>query len=77
MPDNCCAVGCSNVRTNYNDIKRSFYRIPDKKQVEKRKLWLLAIQRKNWSEKSIECARLCSDHFISGKYLQIFLFCFY
>ncbi|XP_065665775.1 uncharacterized protein LOC136087234 [Hydra vulgaris] len=58
MPNNCCAVGCSNVRTNYNDIKRSF-------EVEKRKLWLLAIRRKNWFEKSIECARLCSDHFIS------------
>jgi len=46
MPDNCCAVGCSNVRKAGD--KRSFYRIPDmKKNPKKRTLWINAIKRDN------------------------------
>ena len=73
MPDFCCAVGCKNVRKKGDD-SRSFYRIPDEKKNPKlRSLWLTAINRK-WSEKSISCARLCSDHFISGIYSYVLIF---
>lgn len=35
--------------------------------VERRSLWLKAINRTNWSDASIRNARICSVHFISGK----------
>ena len=63
MPDSCCAVGCSN-RRKKNGIP--FYGFP--KNSKKRQLWVNAVGRKDWSESSIEKARLCGEHFISGKH---------
>ena len=49
MPDNCCAIGCYNVRRKGNqDI--AFYRIPNaKKNPKRRHLWISAIRRGKWS----------------------------
>ena len=68
MPDSCCAVGCSNWRSKDSDI--SFYKIPagnDKKSLCRRQLWLHAIKRDKWTTSMIENAKLCNQHFISGK----------
>jgi len=62
MPNSCCALGCKNRR--YHNFAKSFYRIPSKPYL--RAKWLAAIKRENWSEKSINAARICGDHFISG-----------
>ena len=70
MPDSCCAVGCSNKREKGADCKWSFYRIPfgtDEKSLALRKKWVAAIKREKWTEKAIDNARICSDHFITGK----------
>ena len=71
MPSS-CAVGCSNRKNTDNDL--IFYTIPGGKhpfQQNRRKLWLQAIKRENWSEKQIKNARLCSAHFISGEWVRI------
>lgn len=64
MPDSCCAVGCAN-RREKGSVK-SFYRIPSERHGHRKKLWLTAIKRENWSEKQIKSARICGDHFITG-----------
>lgn len=64
----CCAIGCKNRHGQSKDIR--FYRIPSMStpfNVERRSLWLKAINRTNWSDASIRNARICSVHFISGK----------
>ncbi|XP_056301526.1 uncharacterized protein LOC130213768 isoform X2 [Danio aesculapii] len=64
----CCAVGCQN-RLSYNK-KLKFYRIPSARtafNANRRRLWLAAIKRVDWSEEKIKNARLCSAHFISGE----------
>ena len=45
--------------------EKSFYRFPvDPAQRQK---WVAAVNRKNWSPS--ECSRLCSDHFVSSKFI--------
>ena len=66
MPSACCAVGCTNRKTK--DSSLVFYRIPSKQNLERRKKWVNAVGRKDWSEEQIDNARLCSMHFISGKF---------
>ena len=56
----CCAVDCHN-RAEKNGSVR-FHRIP--KDVERRRLWLGAIGRKDFQ--GTECTRLCGAHFITG-----------
>lgn len=36
---------------------------------ERRTLWLKRINRRNFSEKTIEGSRVCGAHFVSGKFL--------
>ena len=78
MPSACCAVGCANRKSKCPNLE--FYRIPPKRNMERRKKWLSAIKRTDWPENLINNARLCSEHFISGKLtdcVNIFEFLFY
>uniref|UniRef100_A0A673A166 THAP domain-containing protein 1 n=1 Tax=Sphaeramia orbicularis TaxID=375764 RepID=A0A673A166_9TELE len=66
MPSSCCAVGCQNRKNTQKDL--NFYRIPAGKHPSKksrRKLWLEALRRENWSEEELQNAGLCSAHFRS------------
>lgn len=68
MPDSCCAVGCSNKRVKGGKLK--FYRIPfghNEESKKLRQLWVQAIKREKCTEKQIDNARICSEHFISGE----------
>lgn len=71
----CCAIGCKNRHGQSKEIR--FYRIPSMStpfNVERRSLWLKAINRTNWSDASIRNARICSVHFISGKGSMYYFF---
>ena len=72
MPDTCCAVGCKNRR---DKCSLPFYRIPTVKKPERRRLWVAAIKRENWSEEQINKARICGAHFITGQWLLIGWWC--
>ena len=71
----CAVYGCSS-RSNREKDKR-FFRIPsivkhsdEKTRVmskERRAKWLSAIKRQDLTENKVKDARVCSDHFISGK----------
>ncbi|XP_051955002.1 uncharacterized protein LOC127624285 [Xyrauchen texanus] len=63
----CCVYGCTN---RYSTKGLKFYRIPTGSrsfQKNRRRLWLQAIKRVDWSEDIIKNARVCSAHFISGE----------
>lgn len=63
----CCVVGCQN--RNAKIGKLHFYRIPSLKtpfEANRRRLWLQAINRTDWTDETIRNSRLCSAHFISG-----------
>ncbi|CAL9699700.1 unnamed protein product [Knipowitschia caucasica] len=63
----CCVYGCSN-RNTQPGLK--FYRIPRGSrpfQSNRRRLWLQAIKREDWTEDTIKNARICGAHFISGE----------
>ena len=64
MPNSCCAVGCSNRKSKRPDL--TFYRIP--KDAKRKKLWVQAIKRESWSEQMIVNARVCSEHFETGRW---------
>lgn len=61
MVISCCAFGCTN-RQGKAGIK--FFRFP--KDVERRKKWIVAIKRQNWTP--TEYSRVCSAHFVTGLY---------
>ncbi|XP_070410399.1 uncharacterized protein [Nothobranchius furzeri] len=61
MVISCCAVGCSN-RQGYK-ANVAFYRIPADE--DKRRLWLAAINRKEWQPSKY--TRICSEHFLQGQ----------
>ncbi|XP_029994515.1 v-myb avian myeloblastosis viral oncogene homolog-like 2a isoform X2 [Sphaeramia orbicularis] len=64
----CCAVGCQNRNAKKNNLH--FYRIPSLRtpfQANRRRLWLQAINRTDWTDEIIRNSRLCSAHFISGE----------
>ena len=70
MPDSCCAVQCTNMRGKC-DENIKFYRLPNMKNqqtTERRKKWVTAVKRENWpkSERQVNNARLCSEHFVTG-----------
>ena len=70
MPDHCCAVGCTNKRKKGET--KVFYRIPSvTKNIKQTELWITAIRRERWPEKSINVARICSDHFILVSFIDI------
>ena len=64
----CQAPGCSNSsgKDKLLGIKRQYHRFPgkDPKTLSRRRQWLKAIPRENWSPK--KNGRICSDHFIGG-----------
>lgn len=77
MPLFCAVFGCSN---KGGRDKTNFFRIPAVKanvgvklaniMARRRKLWIQALRRKDLTlnhETKINNARICSDHFISGK----------
>ncbi|KAG7521461.1 zinc finger with KRAB and SCAN domains 5-like [Solea senegalensis] len=60
----CCVSGCENLRTSSTKVK--FYRLPSGHQVNRRRLWLQAIQQANGSTKELNGnARVCGAHFTS------------
>ncbi|KAJ8251107.1 hypothetical protein GJAV_G00217330 [Gymnothorax javanicus] len=64
----CCVFGCHNGTDNSSNLH--FYRIPVGShpfQKRRRLLWLQAIKHVHWTEDLIKTARVCSQHFISGK----------
>lgn len=67
MP-NCCVTGCHNRYYPGSTIR--FYRVPSGNrqfQVQRRRLWMEAIQQANGSRSEIRAdARICGVHFISG-----------
>ena len=72
MPDPCCAVAVLKKREKMagSFAKAVFYRIPfstDEESVALWKKWVAAIKRENWTDRSIDNVRICSDHFITGK----------
>ncbi|KAM4549886.1 uncharacterized protein V3H82_019089 isoform 1-T1 [Fundulus diaphanus] len=63
----CCVNGCTN---RYSRDGFKFYRIPRGNrpfQSNRRRLWLQAINREDWTEDVIKNARICGAHFISGE----------
>ncbi|PWA31685.1 hypothetical protein CCH79_00006467, partial [Gambusia affinis] len=68
MP-NCCVAGCHNRYYPGSTIR--FYRVPSGNrqfQVQRRRLWMEAIQQANGSSSEIRAdARICGVHFISGE----------
>ena len=67
MMRSCSAVGCANRDTKENRARGiRFYRIPV--NLEKRRLWLAAIGRKDFDPSPD--AAICSVHFIGGKCMQ-------
>ena len=67
MVRSCSAVGCANRDTKENRARGiRFYRIPV--NLEKRRLWLAAIGRKDFDPSPD--AAICSVHFIGGKCMQ-------
>lgn len=67
----CCAIGCKNRFESRGELH--FYRIPRPKTAfdeDRRERWIQAIRRRRsgWSEKTIRTSRLCSQHFITGKF---------
>ena len=68
MPDSCCAYGCTNRKEENGDL--AFYAIPrgnKEEQQELREKWVEPCKKENWSEQQINNARICGDHFITGK----------
>ena len=71
----CCVVGCSNRSEKYSS--KSFYKIPavasyhDKETQElsskRRSAWFSSIKRAD-IDTSASFYRVCSDHFVNGKY---------
>ncbi|XP_068183247.1 zinc finger protein 182-like isoform X2 [Antennarius striatus] len=64
----CCVVGCLNRHGTTKTLH--FYRIPSLRSpldAERRRLWLEAIKRTDWTAEKIRNSRLCSAHFISGE----------
>lgn len=83
MPVFCCVVGCSS-RMGRDDVR--FFRLPharnfkhatviNKLTKERRENWLAAIKRADWTDTKLKYARVCSKHFISGKFIFIFASC--
>ena len=73
MPDSCCAFGCQNKGMKCSTL--SFYRTPFgtvpyrtvPRLVPTRKAWVTAIKREKPTEQQIDNAKICGDHFITGK----------
>ena len=75
MPTLCCIVSCSNKQKKGLDL--SFFRIPSIIRNEgtraqelserRRRMWFAAINREDAAWKKVDCWRVCSKHFSTGK----------
>ena len=70
MPGSYCAAQGTNMRGKC-DKNIKFYRFTNMKNqqiTERRKKWVTAMKRENWSksEKQVNNARLCSEHSVTG-----------
>lgn len=61
----CCAVRCDNNKSQKTGL--TFHYTPQ--NTERRETWIAAIKRYHWT--STEHYRLCSEHFVSGKQLNV------
>ena len=74
MPTTCVVVGCNNRKSKQSLI--GFYRFPKRKEEEeRRRKWITFVSRKNsdgsaW--KPGKGARVCSEHFITGKKSNVY-----
>ncbi|XP_065914421.1 uncharacterized protein [Dysidea avara] len=74
MPTTCVVVGCNNRKSKQSLI--GFYRFPKRKEEEEhRRKWIAFVSRKNsdgsaW--KPGKGARVCSEHFITGKKSNVY-----
>ena len=76
MPDSCCVPQCTERRKPGSEL--SFFTIPSRERhSERRKLWINAIKRDQWSETSINNARICGKHFETGEKGILYLCCVY
>ncbi|XP_057305458.1 uncharacterized protein LOC130642389 [Hydractinia symbiolongicarpus] len=62
MPSTCCAVGCTNRKTEESSLH--FYRIPPPSNPERRQKWIAAVGRKDWHELQINNIIFQHDSFI-------------
>ena len=79
MPSFCAVFNCSNRADREKD--KSYYRFPSnirnngeeglKLSKLRREKWIAQICRKDLTEKKLENTRVCSDHFLTGKVLDI------
>lgn len=78
MPTTCLVVNCSS-RSNRDEVR--FFAVPavltnrfltDKNDlsVERRKLWLAALKREDLTESKLKNQKVCSKHFLLGKYCK-------
>lgn len=77
MPVHCAVKNCSNRFKKNSENNPKFYRIPKVNSrypklknlfVERRRKWIATLNLKNFIA---EYARVCSEHFISSKYLPM------
>ena len=65
MSDSCAAFGCTNQRSS---TSLQFYRIPSaKRYLERRIKWVTTMWKEKWLAEKINCARISSAHFVTGK----------
>ena len=70
MPLFCAVVGCAS-KGDRDKCKR-FFRLPSVivhqgDQTQKRQdAWLARLKRADLKQKSYQCVRVCSDHFVNG-----------
>ena len=67
MPESCWPVGCSQRTVKGCGIH--LYRVPKGKtpfEARRRRHWIKAIDRDQWSEEPISHARISGNHFVLG-----------
>ena len=75
MVNYCRVIGCHN--RSDRETQLQFYRLPkviknqgiecEKLSEERRRLWIASLQQ-NFSGKNLENIRICSAHFVSGRF---------
>jgi len=78
MPNTCCVYKCTNRASPNSNI--AFFRFPEEGlncskelrelQRKRREKWFSKIRRENVSLQQMNTLRICSDHFVSGKYIN-------
>ncbi|KAK5650043.1 hypothetical protein RI129_001072 [Pyrocoelia pectoralis] len=58
----CLVVGCGSTSVRDNNLRNVCYVLS-----QRRNRWIAAIKREDLTETKINCGRVCSKHFITGK----------